>query len=211
MTILVDTTTKIEPVTLVGKRATLVPMERGHAPALYEAGQSPEIWRYMPARMLCLEDMRDFVETAVSAREQGAEEPFVIIDQVSGKVVGTTRFLDISIPHRNLEVGFTWLSPETWRTRINTECKYLLLRHVFETLKFIRVQFKTDLRNVRSQQAIERLGGVREGVLRGHRIMPDGYIRDSVYYGIVAGEWPEVKARLEGFLESHPDSEMKTP
>jgi RimJ/RimL family protein N-acetyltransferase len=208
---LVDTTTKVEPVTLVGKRAKLVPMELSHVSALYEAGQSPEIWRYMPARMISLDDMRDFVETALSAREQGTEEPFVIIDQVSGRVVGTTRFLDISMPHRNLEIGFTWLSPEAWRTRINTECKYLLLKHVFETLKFIRVQFKTDLRNVRSQQAIERLGAVREGVLRGHRIMPDGYIRDSVYYGIVAGEWPEVKERLEGFLESNPDTEMKTP
>jgi RimJ/RimL family protein N-acetyltransferase len=87
-----------------------------------------------------------------------------------------------------------------WRTAVNTECKYLLLRHCFETLGMIRVQLKTDARNLRSQRAIERLGAVREGVLRHHRVLPDGYLRDSVYYSILSGEWPAVRARLEGLL-----------
>jgi len=114
--------------------------------------------------------------------------------------VGSTRFLNISIQNRNLEIGSTWLSPTVWRTRINTECKYLLLKHCFETLGTIRVQLKTDSRNVRSQRSIERLGAVKEGVLRNHMIMPDGYLRDSVVYSIIDKEWVQVKNKLESML-----------
>ncbi len=122
------------------------------------------------------------------------------MDQQSDKIVGSTRFLDISISHRHAEIGWTWLAPHVWRTRINTECKYLLLRHGFETLDLIRVQLKTDRRNLTSQQAIERIGGQKEGILRKHRIMPNGYIRDSVYYSILDEEWPLVKTRLQRIL-----------
>ncbi|MFD1674542.1 GNAT family N-acetyltransferase [Alicyclobacillus fodiniaquatilis] len=190
----------IEPVELIGKRAKLIPMDESHTADLFEAGWDRSIWTYMPDIAETMDDMRHLVSLALSARDKGTELPFVIVDQHSNKIVGSTRFLDISIPNRHLEVGWTWLSPSVWRTRINTECKYLLLRHGFEQLDMIRVQIKTDGRNVRSQQAIERIGGVKEGVLRKHRILHDGYVRDSVYYSVIAEEWPGVKSRLEKML-----------
>jgi N-acetyltransferase len=188
------------PIILTGRRALLVPLEADHGAALFETARQPGVWDYMPTAIERLDQMERFVESALAARAAGTENPFVIVDQETGQVVGSTRYLDIAHTHRNLEIGFTWLAPQVWRTRINTECKYLLLRHAFETLNMIRVQFKTDARNVRSQNAIERIGGVREGVLRSHRIMPDGYLRDSVYFSILAPEWPKVKERLEAML-----------
>jgi N-acetyltransferase len=190
----------VTPVVLTGSRAKLIPMEPSHAEALYEAGRSPEIWPYMPLWIRTVDDMRALVREALRARERGAEFPFVIVDRETGRVAGSTRFLEITPAHRGIEIGWTWLSPELWRTSINTECKYLLLGHCFEVLGAIRVQLKTDARNVRSQTAIERIGAVREGVLRHHRIMPDGYLRDSVYYSILVEEWPAVKTRLQGWL-----------
>lgn len=193
---------KTETLTLTGKRAKLVPMATSHIEGLYEAGRDPGIWTYMPLRMTGIADAERLVQEALKAREQGSEFPFVIIDQETDRIVGSTRYMEITPAHRALEIGWTWLSPEVWRTRINTECKYLLLRYGFEALQAVRVQLKTDMRNLRSQQAIERLGAVREGVLRHHRILPDGYRRDTVYFSILEAEWPAVKARLEGFLEA---------
>ena len=126
--------------------------------------------------------------------------PFAIIDRASGTLVGSTRYYDISQTNRSLEIGSTWLTPRAWRTAVNTECKYLLLKHCFESLGTIRVQLKTDSRNLRSQKAIERLGASKEGILRNHMILPNGYIRDSVYYSIIEQEWPAIKGRLEGML-----------
>ena len=123
--------------------------------------------------------------------------PFAIVDALSGKVVGSTRYLSIAPEDYGLEIGWTWLAREARRTAVNTECKYLLLRHAFESLDAIRVQLKTDSRNQRSQQAIERLGAVREGVLRTQRILENGYQRDTVMYSIIATEWPAVKSALE--------------
>jgi RimJ/RimL family protein N-acetyltransferase len=116
--------------------------------------------------------------------------------------VGSTRYLDIRRENRGLEIGWTWLAAAVQRTAVNTECKYLLLRHAFETLGAIRVQLRTDLRNLRSQRAIERIGATREGVFRQERIMWDGYLRDSVFYSVIDCEWPAVKARLEARLGS---------
>ncbi|EPZ41012.1 GNAT family N-acetyltransferase [Alicyclobacillus acidoterrestris] len=188
------------PVELVGERAKLVPMNSSHVEALFAAGRYPEIWTYMFNQVADVEDIEHLVSSALSARDTGDEFPFVIIDQATNQVVGSTRFLDISSQHRQLEIGSTWLTPSVWRTRMNTECKYLLLKHCFEVLETIRVQIKTDRRNVQSQRAIERLGAVKEGVLRRHRILPDGYVRDTVYYSVIDEEWPAVKARLEAFL-----------
>lgn len=190
----------VTPVRLAGEHVELLPMEPAHTAALYEAGRAPEIWDYMPARVATLEDMARLVREALRARAEGHELPFVIRARPAGRIAGSTRFLEITPAHRGIEIGWTWLAPDVWRTAVNTECKYLLLRHCFETLGMIRVQLKTDARNVRSQRAIERLGAVREGVLRHHRILPDGYLRDSVYYSILSGEWPAVRARLEGLL-----------
>ncbi|MHB1682185.1 MAG: GNAT family N-acetyltransferase [Bacilli bacterium] len=186
---------------LIGHRTMLTPLELRHIDQLYEAASDPAVWTYMPMRVQTADDMLALVADALAARQSGHEFPFVIIDQQTGKVVGSTRFLDISPANRSLEIGWTWLAPAAWRTSINTEAKYLLLRHCFESLRTIRVQFKTDSRNTRSQQAIERIGGVREGVLRRHRILQNGYIRDSVYYSIIDQEWPTVKTALEQRLE----------
>jgi N-acetyltransferase len=193
---------KVTPVQLVGRRVALVPLEASHTRALYEAGRHPKIWDYMFMRVETPDEMHRLVQEALSARDAGTELPFVIVDRETGRIVGSTRFLDIAPAHRGLEIGWTWLAPEVWRTPINTECKYLLLRHCFEVLGAVRVQFKTDARNIRSQRALERIGAHKEGVLRRHRILPDGYIRDSVYYSIIAEEWPAVRRRLEDLLPS---------
>lgn len=179
----------------------LLPMDITHVTGLFEAGRNPEIWTYLPMRVATIEDAERFVHQALEAREQGIEYPFVVFDQLTQRIVGSTRFCDIQAANRNLEIGWTWYSPDVWRTCINTECKYLLLRYCFETLDLLRVQLKTDSRNLRSQQAIERIGGIREGVLRRHRIMYDGYVRDSVYFSILADEWLGVKKRLESMLQ----------
>ena len=192
---------KVEPVALTGLRAELVPLERSHIPALYEAGQHDDIWYYMPLQTTpTLERMTGSVESALADQAAGTCLPFTILDRETDSVVGSTRLFDIFIAHRRGEIGHTWLTPSVWRTRINTECKYLLLKYAFETLDMIRVQLKTDLRNTRSQAAIERLGAVKEGVLRNHFILPDGYIRHSVMYSITDTEWPAAKTRLEDFL-----------
>lgn len=124
----------IDPVELTGERATLMPMDASHVEGLFETGRDPQIWTYMPMRVETMEDMKRLVSEALSARAAGSEFPFVIMDRETDKIVGSTRFLDISIPNRHLEIGWTWLNPSVWCTRINTECKYLLLKHCFEVL-----------------------------------------------------------------------------
>jgi len=187
----------VSPIILRGSKVKLVPMEYEHHIGLYEAGRYPDIWALTQGRISSIEDAREYIRKALDST---GILPFVIIERASGTIVGSTRLYDISVTNRSIEIGSTWLTPTMWRTPVNTECKYLLLKHAFETLGTIRVQLKTDLRNVRSQRAIERLGATREGVLRNHMILPDGYIRDSVYYSILDKEWPAVKLRLEGYL-----------
>jgi RimJ/RimL family protein N-acetyltransferase len=193
---------EITPVTLTGQRAQLVPMEAAHAPGLLASMQDPVAWQYLPDVPPALpEEMGLFVQVALADQSRKKALPFTIFDRSTGDIVGSTRFYDISLDHCQGEIGWTWLNPSVWRTRINTECKYLLLTHCFETLKMIRVQLKTDARNERSQRALERIGAVREGTLRCHRILPDGFLRDSVYYSVIAKEWPMTKAHLERLLD----------
>jgi len=192
---------QLESLTLTGLRAQLVTLDRAHIPALHEAGQHDQIWVYTPLQTAPTQErMARYVENGLADQKSGTCLPFTIVDKETGNVVGSTRLFDISTANRQGEIGHTWLTPSVWRTRINTECKYMLLCHAFETLGMIRVQLKTDLRNTRSQTAIERLGAVKEGVLRNHLILPDGTIRHSVMYSITDTEWPAVKTRLEGFL-----------
>ncbi len=192
-----------EPLVLQGDVVRLEPLRPDHASALYAVGQDPVIWRYLPTvQPTSLHEMELWVEKALARQAAGNELVFATIALASGRVVGSTRYLDISAQNRGLEIGWTWLGREARRTAINTECKYLLLRYAFETLGAIRVQLKTDSRNTMSQQAIERLGAVKEGVLRNHVIMPDGYFRHSVYYSILDSEWASVKQRLETFLHA---------
>lgn len=182
------------PVTLTGKVVRLEPLSEAHIPGLAAIGLDESIWEHMlyePVRTE--EDMRRWVLDILSRPDL----PFAVIHLPSGQVTGATRYLNIQPEHRGLEIGGTWYGRAFQRTAINTESKYLLLRYAFETLGCIRVQFKTDLRNVRSQRAIERLGAKREGVLRNHMILPDGRLRDSVFYSILDTEWEEVKKKLE--------------
>jgi RimJ/RimL family protein N-acetyltransferase len=191
---------EIAPVTLEGERVRLEPLGRHHVDGLWEAGRYEQIWTYMSVVFRQPTDAEQFVNQALQAQEAGTELPFAIVDRRNEKVIGSTRFLNISRKDRGLEIGFTWLTPSVWKTPVNTECKWLLLRHCFETLGCIRVQLKTDARNLNSQRAIQRIGGVREGVLRNHMIVRDGYIRDSVYFSILDREWPAVKKKLQLLL-----------
>jgi N-acetyltransferase len=189
---------EVTSIVLTGNKVQLVPLQLNHVQGLYEAGRYPEIWTLTQGRIQTLEDAKTYVQNAL---EQKNTFPFVIVDRESQKVVGSTRLYDISVQNKGLEIGYTWLTPTVWRTSVNTECKYLLLKYCFETLGTIRVQLKTDSRNIRSQTAIERIGAIKEGILRNHMILSDGYIRDSVYYSIIESEWPQVKHKLESFLE----------
>jgi RimJ/RimL family protein N-acetyltransferase len=192
---------EVKPVVLVGKHVRLEPMTEEHTSALAEIGVGQPFWHFMLyGDMNTEEDMRNWVRDILSRAQKGTDLPFVAIDIPSGRVAGATRYLNIMPKDRGLEIGGTWYGPEFQRTYVNTECKYLLLRHAFETLGCIRVQLKTDLRNERSQRAIERIGAVREGILRNHMILPDGHIRHSVFYSILDTEWPAVKKRLEEML-----------
>ncbi|MDM5300930.1 GNAT family N-acetyltransferase [Bacillus subtilis] len=186
---------------LTGELIRVVPMDKSHIQGLYEAANDETIWAHLPKTITTLHDMEDFIEEALQMKASGAEFPFVMIHRETGKIVGTTRFLYMSSASRSLEIGWTWLNPSVWGTSVNTECKYLLLQYCFEQLKTIRVQFKTDERNVRSQKAIERLGAVKEGILRNQMIRKDGTFRNSVFYSIIDSDWPSVKQHLEQRLK----------
>jgi RimJ/RimL family protein N-acetyltransferase len=192
---------QVTPVTLEGAVVRLEPLDPRHAEGLFKAAQEATIWRYMPMNLSgSLERIQGWIESALRAQESGGDLPFAIIQRGTDEIAGATRYLNISQRDHGLEIGWTWLNPNVQRTAVNTECKYLLLRHAFEMLGTIRVALKTDSRNTQSQRAIERLGAVREGVLRKQMIMEDGYQRDTVMYSIIAEEWTGVRARLEGML-----------
>ena len=192
---------EVKPITLTGKHVRLEPMTEAHAPALAEIGIGQSFWDFMVyGKINTVDDMRNWVLDVLSREKKGTDLSFVAIHLASGRVAGATRYLNIMPNDRGLEIGGTWYGPEFQRTAVNTECKYLLLQHAFETLGCIRVQLKTDSRNERSQKAIERIGAVKEGILRNHMILPDGYYRHSVYYSILDTEWPDVKKRLEEMM-----------
>jgi len=186
------------PVTLTGKYVRLEPMAEEHVPGLTAIGLDNSIWEHMLYGSVRSEiDIRNWVRDILSR----SDLPFAVIHLESGRVAGATRYLNIDPEFRGLEIGGTWYGLEFQRTAVNTECKYLLMQYAFETLGCIRVQFKTDSRNVRSRRAIERLGAKHEGVLRNHMILPDGRFRDSVYYSIIDTEWPDIKKQLEVKLQ----------
>ncbi len=192
----------IVPLTLEGAHVRLEPLALKHADDLFAASRSPEIWELLIAAPIQTPDeMRAWIDKAEKQTAAVTNIWFAIIHRANNRAVGVTSYLNISPADRGLEVGGTWLTPEVWRTAINTECKYLLLRHAFETLGCIRVQLKTDERNVRSQRAIERLGAVKEGTLRKYQVTHSGYQRDTVMYSIIDTEWSAVKARLEEKLK----------
>ncbi len=192
---------EVTPVTLTGKHVRLEPLSEEHVPGLTAIGIDDEIWRLMPyGPMRGEDDIRRWVRLILQRAGGGTDVPFVVIHLRSGRVAGATRYMEIRPEHFGLEIGGTWYGAEFRRTAVNTECKFLLLAHAFEVLHCIRVQLKTDARNVRSARAIERIGATREGTLRNHMVLPDGTVRDSVYFSILDSEWPAVKARLESML-----------
>lgn len=187
----------VQSVTLEGRHVRLEPLAERHAEALAEAA-SPELFAYhFPPDELTADGFRRQI-TGFDDRD--GFMPFATVLRASGRAVGITSYLDIDQAHRRLEIGFTWTGKPWQRTAVNPECKLLLLEHAFDTLGAVRVQLKTDARNTQSQRAIEKLGAVREGVLRKHMILPDGHMRDTVMYSITDEEWPAVRAGLESRL-----------
>lgn len=181
---------------LKGEKVKLLPISLHHIEGLWEAAKPDEIWTYMATTVRNKEGMKQMIASAIQKREKGTEYTFTVVNQ-EDKIIGSTRYLDISPEQKSLEIGSTWYHPDSWRTSINTECKYLLLQHAFESWKVRRVQLKTDSRNLRSQKAIERIGAVKEGTLRKDRKIAGGYVRDTVYYSILDDEWGTVKLNLE--------------
>lgn len=192
----------LHPVTLTGQTVRLEPLAETHVADLAAVGLDPSIWQYMLYGEISTEaHMRGWVQDILQRQVRGTDLAFAVIFLPTGRAMGATRYMDIRLEHRSLEIGGTWYGRAYQGTTANPESKYLLLRHAFEHLGIHRVQFKTDLRNAHSQRAIERLGAVKEGVLRDHLITPSGYIRSSVYYSVLAAEWPGVKDRLEARLQ----------
>lgn len=181
---------------LHGETVELLPLRENHLDTLWKAGENLDIWTYMASKINSKDQLKEEIIKAINEREKGLQYPFVVLHKERNEIVGSTRYLDISIANKSTEIGFTWYNPSIWRTKVNTECKLLLLTHAFETWDMNRVFFKTDARNIRSQEAIARLGAIKEGVLRKDRITSDGYIRDTVFYSILKEEWPEVKVNL---------------
>jgi RimJ/RimL family protein N-acetyltransferase len=192
---------KVEPVELRGEHVVLRPLNIEHAQGLLPHALEPEIWLFMPyGKIDSLERVQWLIGELLGRQARGTDLCFTIFDCATDAPIGMTRYMTIEPTYYTVEIGGSWLGKTYRRTAANTESKYLLLRHAFETLGTQRVQFRSDLRNERSHRAIERLGAVREGVLRKQIRMPDGYKRSSVYFSIIEDEWQSVKANLEAML-----------
>ncbi|MFB9863563.1 GNAT family N-acetyltransferase [Rufibacter immobilis] len=188
------------PVTLQGEHVILRPLQESDIPALAAVGLEEELWRLGTTVLRTPQDMATYVRAALKQQEAGAGLPFVQVHPQTGALMGSTRFGNIEVPNAGLEIGWTWIAPAYQRTAVNTEAKYLLLRHAFEELGCIRVTLKTDVLNKRSHQAMLRIGAREEGVLRNHIITSEGRVRDSVILSIIDREWRQVKERLENLL-----------
>lgn len=191
----------IEPVTLTGALATLEPLAGEHASALAKAAADGELWRLWYTTVAPPDKMAEYVSFALDQRERLSAMPFVVRENATGDVVGCTRYFNVDIANRRLEIGHTWYAKRVQRTALNTECKLLLLGHAFEQLQCIAVEFRTHWFNHASREAIARLGAKQDGVLRNHQLMPDGARRDTVVFSIIDGEWAAVKQHLMFLLE----------
>lgn len=195
------------PVTLEGAVVRLEPIQREHAELFWDVAQNDleDIFRWIPYSMKTREDFQRLVEKGFREQERGESVVFATVELASGRVIGSTRFMNIDRHNRRVEIGSTWIAPAWQRTAVNTEAKFLMLRHAFEVWGCVRVELKTDALNEKSRNAILRIGAKEEGTLRRHVITWTGRIRDSVYFGILDDEWPGVKARLEARMASvHP-------
>ena len=192
----------IQTVTLEGKVVRLLPLRREHWKALWEVAKdsAEDIFRWIPYPMRSAEDFEQWTEKALVEQERGESLVFVTVERKSGRLIGSTRFMNIDRANRRVEIGSTWIAPQWQRTAINTEAKYLMIRHAFEQWGCIRVELKTDALNEKSRNAILRIGAKEEGTLRRHLVTHTGRVRDTVYFSILDSEWPEVRTRLEGRL-----------
>ena len=189
----------------MGRVIRLRRFTREDYPALFEAAQHDSLWRWtLVNRPATIEAMTQYLDEALAKAESGVNNPFCIEHLESKEIIGSTRYLEISESDKALEIGWTWIRPDYQRTAVNTECKFLLMRHAFEAFGAVRMQLKTDGRNHISQSAIERIGGVKEGILRQNKLTESGVQRDTVYYSILAHEWPDVKSKLVAKLGYEP-------
>ena len=191
----------IHPIVIEGQHVRLEPLSLDHLDRLTQIGLDQAIWRWAPEPIVNREDMRTYIEPALLWQRDGTALPFATVEKKSGKPIGSTRFAQIDTDNRRAEIGWTWLNPEWHRTPINTEAKYLMLTHAFDTWGCVRVELKTDALNQQSRNAILRIGAKEEGTLRKHMTTSTGRFRDSVCYSILDTEWPDVRRLLEGKLQ----------
>jgi RimJ/RimL family protein N-acetyltransferase len=190
-------TTTLPPSTLEGAHVRLEPLSPEHLDRLLEVALDEELWRWTLTQIRSRAELQEYIAAALRDWERGTALPLATIERAGGRAVGSTRFGNIDLANGRVEIGWTWVARPWQRTAINTEAKYVMLRHAFEVLRCERVEFKTDALNERSRRAILRLGAREEGTLRRHMRTASGRMRDTVYFSILAGEWPEVKRRLE--------------
>jgi len=190
----------MEEIILENEIVKLRPVQIDDVEAITAAANDAQIWEHMSVTLLSKEAVQNYIENAIKEREKGISYMFAVIDKKTDAIVGCTSFLDISFPHKRLEIGSTWYNPSVWRSAINTNCKFLLFRYCFEELQLNRVQIKTGHENYRSQKAIERIGAVKEGVLRNHMIRKEGIIRHTVMYSVILEDWTQLKAKFIGHL-----------
>jgi N-acetyltransferase len=190
----------IQPVTLEGPHVRLEPLTIEHHADLCAVGLDEDLWRWIPQAVRTADDMREYIEIALRAQAEGSALPFATVERASGRAIGSTRFGNIDRGNRRLEIGWTWIGRPWQQTAVNTEAKYLMLRHAFEMLGAMRVELKTDSLNERSRRAILRLGATEEGTFRKHMTTESGRVRHTVYFSVIDEEWAGVKGRLEGWL-----------
>ncbi len=193
----------VTPVTLEGRHVRLEPLAMTNQAGLAQVGLDEDLWRWIPTPVRTIDEMAAYIEAALDEQARGLSLPFAIFERATSRVIGSTRYGNIDRTHHRVEIGWTWVARHWQRTAANTEAKYLLLRHAFETLGCIRVELKTDSLNERSRAAILRIGAREEGTFRNHMITASGRIRHTVYFSIVDSEWPVVRERLESILKPH--------
>jgi N-acetyltransferase len=190
----------LSPVLLEGHHIRLEPLSLDHLPGLLAVGLDPALWRWTLNKVNTPADLERYVDTALAEQRAGSSLPFATVLQATGQVIGSTRFGNISLPNKRVEIGWTWIARPWQRSGANTEAKLLMLAHAFDVLGCARVELKTNVLNRQSRDAMLRIGCVEEGVLRQHAIADDGTTRDTIYYSILRAEWPDVRERLEGLL-----------
>lgn len=190
------------PVVLEGAQVRLEPLSMGHFDALCAVGLEPELWRWVPHQVRTPDEMQAYIQDALEEQRRGVSLPFATLLRDRGQIVGCTRFANMDMTDRRVEIGWTWVGRPWQRSVVNTEAKYLMLRHAFEVWKCLRVELKTDALNQQSRNAILRIGAQQEGVLRRHKLTHTGRVRDTVYFSILDDEWPAVRAKLEARLSA---------